>query len=186
MRINNKYGATIEWFIAIVLIVLCLKYSIFSYGSFSPIKAHEQSERTSYYGPSEVVETIDLGGGKIYLCRYKQWFSADVVTRKITWNSGGGRGFPIDNSKQISYSWSSFRSKDYDNGMLFYGYVTDPEITTLLFEDKNKEKTLRYDLDENRMFVFYWNKDYNKNELKYLNGLDCNGKVIYEENVFGF
>lgn len=188
MRINRKYSEIIEWGIAIVLIVICWNYSLFSYGSFSPVKAHEQSERTYHYGPSKIIKTIDLDGGKIYLCRYKDWFSADTVKRNIIkWYPGDQvGGTPIDYSKQVSYNWSGSSIKKDMMIMKIYGYVSDPKITMMLLEDENKANTLKYILDESRMFIFYWNADNYKNKVKYLKGLDGDGKVVYEEKIIGF
>jgi len=106
VKINEKYCATMEWIIAIVLVVLCFKYSILSYGNLLPLKAHQQSERTYHYGPSNIIKTINLKGGKIYLCRYKDWFSADTVKKGIIkWYPGDNvAGSKIDYSKQVSYS----------------------------------------------------------------------------------
>lgn len=187
MRINNKCSTIVEWSIAVVLVVICLNYSFFSYGSFSPIKAHEQSERTSHYGPSKIIKTIDLYGGKIYLCRYKDWFSANSVKKGIIkwYPADQGDGTAIDYSKQVSYKGYGSRIKNLMI-MKIYGYVSDPKITTMLFEDENKTNTQRYVLDETKMFIFYWNEDSQRNKIKYLKGLDSDGKVIYEEKLTGF
>lgn len=188
MRINKKYQGIIEWVIAIVLVVICSKYSIFSYGSFSPIKAHESSERTYHYGPSEIIKTIDLDKRKIYLCRYKDWFSANTVEKGfIKWYPGDQvAGEPIDYSKQVSYSWSGSSISEKEMIMKVYGYVNDPKITTISFEGKNKEDTLTYDLDESRMFIFYWNEGNRNFRAKYLKGLDSEENVIFEEHIIGF
>lgn len=185
MKINDKNRAIIEWIIATVLIVICFKYSILSYGSFLPIKAHELSERTYHYGPSKIIKTIDLNGGKIYLCRYKEWFSANTVKKGvIKWYPGDQvAGTPIDYSKQVSYSWGNSHIKGDTSIMKIYGYVNDSNITTMLIED-NTTNTSRYDLDESRMFIFYWNKDKEKHEIKYLRGLNKEGKIIYEEKIY--
>lgn len=187
MRINKKYQGIMEWCIAIVLGVICTKYSILSYGSFSPVKAHESSERTYHYGPSEIVKTIDLDKSKIYLCRYKDWFSANTVKKGfIKWYPGDQvAGTPIDYSKQVSYSGSGSSISGNEMIMKVYGYVNDPEITTMTFKFNNKEDTLIYDLDESRMFIFYWKEGSEKFNIKYLKGLDGEGNVILEERVMG-
>ena len=46
MKIYKKYSAIIEWFLAIILILICSK--IIFPGSFTPLKAHEQSEKSVY------------------------------------------------------------------------------------------------------------------------------------------
>lgn len=186
MKINEKCRSIIEWIIAIVLIAVCLKYFVLSYGSFSPIKAHQLSEKTYYYGPSDIIKTVDLKGGKIYLCRYKNWFSADTVKKRmIRWYPGDQvAGSPIDYSKQVSYSWGNSHIKKDISIMKIYGYVNDPNITTIVAVEDRGTNTLRYDLDKSRMFIFYWNEDEQKDKIKYLKGLNKEGKIIYEEKVY--
>lgn len=189
MKITSKYSAIIELAIAIVLVVVCFKYSFLAYGSFSPIKAHESSERTFHYGPSKIIKTIDLKDQKIYLCRYKDWFSADTVNRGsislIKWYPGDNvSGAPIDYSKQVSYYWSSSGNKDNISTMKLYGYVNDPNITTILLEEENGANQSRYDLDESRMFIFIWSEISQNLKTKYLRGLNKENKVIYEEKAF--
>ncbi|GKU24171.1 hypothetical protein [Clostridium folliculivorans] len=188
MKISKKHiSGIIEWSIAIVLLLICYKYSFLSYGSFSPLKAHELSERTYHYGPSKIIKTIDIDKGKVYLCRYKDWFSADTVNKEIIkWYPGDGvSGTPIDSSKQVSYSWSGSGTKNNEMFMKVYGYVSDSKITTIQIEGDDKISVPKYQLDESRMFIFYWNEDNKQNKTKYLVGLDKDGKVIYKEELMG-
>lgn len=186
MKINDRNRAIIEWAIAIVLIVVTCKFSILSYGSFSPLKAHEQSERTFHYGPSKIIKTIDLNGQKIYLCRYKDWFSADTVRKEfVKWYPGDNvGGTPIDYSKQVSFSWNSSSNKQNKMTMKVYGYVNNTEIATIILIGEKETTISKYDLDENRMFIFYWIEDNQKNKTIYLKGLNKDDKVICEEKVF--
>lgn len=186
MKINKKLGAIIEWILAIMLIIAVWKFSILSYGSFSPLKAHEQSERTYHYGPSKIVKTIDMDGEKIYLCRYKDWISANTVRKGlIKWYPGDNvGGTPIDYSKQVSFSWSGSTNKQNSFTTKIYGYVNDTEITEILLVDENEKNTSRYELDESRMFVFYCVDDSQKFEEIYLKGLNKDGKIIYEEKAY--
>lgn len=185
MRINKKFCAVIEWIVAILLLVIAYKYSLLSYGSFSPLKAHEQSERTYHYGPSTIIRTIDLDGEKIYLCRYKDWFSISSVNRKgIKWYPGNNvSGTPIDKSKQVSYNWGGSSNKEGSMRMVVYGYVSDPNITTMSLEESGKD-ALRYELGESRMFIFYWNEDSDKRKDIQLRGIDKEGKAVYEGITF--
>ncbi|MBK1812328.1 hypothetical protein JHL18_17020 [Clostridium sp. YIM B02505] len=188
MKINKKHiDVIIEWSIAIVLLFICYKYSFLSSGSFSPLKAHEQSERTYHYGPSKIIKTIDLGKEKIYLGRYKEWFSGDTVKKElIKWYPGEGVGGTlIDSSKQVSYSWYGSSTKNNEMIMKVFGYVSDPNITTMQIDGEDKISSAKYQLDESRMFIFYWNEDNKLNRTKYLLGLDKDGKVIYKEELIG-
>lgn len=188
MKINKKCSAVIEWVLAIFLLGVCFKYLFLSCGSFSPIKAYEQSERTFHYGPSEIIKTIDFKGGKIYLCKYKQWFSVNTVKKEmIKWYPGDQvAGREIDYSKKVTYSWSNSRIKDDVRIMNMYGYVNDPNIVTMLLEveGENNRDTLKYNLDENKMFIFYWNEKEEKYKMNFLKGIDKKGKVIYEEELY--
>lgn len=186
MKINEKLGAIIEWILAIMLIIAVWKFSILSYGSFSPLKAHEQSERTYHYGPSKIVKTIDMDREKIYLCRYKDWISANTVRKElIKWYPGDNvGGTPIDYSKQVSFTWSGSTNKENLFTKKIYGYVNDTEITEILLVDENEKNISRYDLDESRMFIFYCAEDSQKISKIHLKGLNKYGKIIYEENDY--
>ena len=186
MKINKRHRVIIEWVVAIVLIVVTYKFSLLSYGSFSPLKAHEESERTFHYGPSKIIKTIDLDEQKIYLCKYKDWFSANTVKKGIVkWYPGGHvGGTAIDYSKQVSFSWNGSSNKQNKMAMKVYGCVNNSEITTILLAEENETNTSRYDLDESKMFIFYWEEDSEKHKVKYLKGLNKDGKIIYEEKVY--
>lgn len=186
MRIYKKYSAIIEWSLAVILIIVCYKLT-FS-GSFTPLKAHEQSERTAYYGPSDIVKTIELDKEKIYLCRYKDWFSASTVKKElIKWYpTSQAAGIPIDYSKQVSYGYNSSSGGGTMESLNIYGYVSDPNISTMLFENISKTTSIPYYLDESRMFIFNFRNVPQENKSSYLKGLDSDGNVIYEEEVVGF
>lgn len=187
MKINKRYLAIFEWSLAIILVILCVKYSFLSYGSFTPLGAHQASEKTLYYGPSKIVETVNLDGGKIYLCRYKNWISADTVRKGILkWYIGDGcGGFLIDFSKPIFYSWSSSRVRDDKSVMKCFGIVNDSRIdkVVLTVEENEKYKDLSYDLNKDRMFIFYWYQNEHKYLGKGIKGLDKAGKVIYKTDA---
>lgn len=187
MKTYKRYSSIIEWSLAILLILVCSK--ILFPGSFTPLKAHEQSEKSVYYGPSDVIKTVDLGREKIYLCRYKDWFSESTVRRKIIkwYPVNYPVGHPIDYSKQLTFNAYTSRSTENSKPITkIYGYVNDPKIKTIILEDKNKEKILTYILDESKMFIFYWDEVTQENKTTYLKGLDSDGNVIYEEEVVGF
>ncbi len=66
--------------------------------------------------------------------------------------------------------------------MKIYGYVNDPNITVMLAED-DKGNVLKYDLDDSRIFIFYWNENEHKYQIKSLKGLNKEDKIIYEEKL---
>ncbi|EGT0697021.1 TPA: hypothetical protein ACY4SF_001931 [Clostridium perfringens] len=184
MKIYKKYSAIIEWFLAIILILICSK--IIFPGSFTPLKAHEQSEKSVYYGPSNIIKTIDLGKEKIYLCKYKDWFSIDIIRKGlIKWHPVNyPAGYPIDYSKQVTFN--TYTSKPIKNSepiAKIYGYVNDPQIKNIVLEDNNNKIISNYELDENKMFILTSHTNNEKNKANYIKGLDTNGNIIYEEEL---
>lgn len=59
--------------------------------------------------------------------------------------------------------------------------VLENKLQKYCYATLNETNISRYVLDENRMFIFYWNEDGQKSKIKYLKGLDKDGKVIFEE-----
>lgn len=182
---NNIYKETLKWIIMIGLIYLVINYSILSYGSFTALGAHEKSERTSHYGPSEIIEEIDLKGTKIYLCKYEDFISADYVHRGfIKWNSKGNYILKIDKSEKITYCNGSPSIKNTSVDSIF-GYVSDPNIKQIALIVKENEKTIDLEctVDENSMFILYWDRAVRNHDYEQLTliGYDENGKILYQK-----
>jgi len=186
MKINKKLIDTIEWGIAIVLLIVCIKSIFFSYGDFNQIKAHEAAERTLHYGPSEIVDTIDLDDIKIYLCRYKDWFSTSTVKKNfVKWNIGYSTTKEIKTDEKVTWTYNGLTIRKHEFLMKLYGYVNDEDISTITLEivgDTGSE-VLEYQLNENRMFVFCWKIQGEKYGFKYLKGINDAGKVVYEKAI---
>jgi len=187
---NKKYLAVVEWIIAIILLVLCYRLSPLSCGHFSAMKAHEFSEKTMHYGPSKIIKEVDLKNRKVYLCRYKNWISADVVDKRlIKWHSGSSLfGYPIDYTKKVSYTWGTAGAYDKKDSLLrVIGYVNDPAITTMILE-AHKEKssnieTLKYKLDDSHMFIFVLTDKKATYLPSTIKGVDKDGKIVYESRL---
>ncbi|MGP4108497.1 DUF5044 domain-containing protein [Virgibacillus sp. L01] len=197
MKSINK-TAIIEWILAALLIFVIVSESPYlNYYHLSPIKAHEQSERTYYYGPSKIVEDIDLGSVHIYLGKYKDWFSANMVVRRtgIFWRPGSGvGGREIKQEQDITHSWSGSSIKEDYMLMKFYGIVTNPEITEVELDvvegydrkekiSKDQIRTFSYELEDHRMFLFHWNGQEHEYRRLSLRGLDQSGNVVYEKDL---
>jgi hypothetical protein len=190
LKDKNK-KAFIEWGVAILLLFLAISESpLFNYYHLSPTAAHEQSERTHYYGPSEVVEEIDLGEVRIFLGKYKDWFSANSVLKHagVFWAPGSHvGGTEIKQDQDITYSWSGSRINDELMLMLYYGIVTNPKIVKVELDVVDNHlkgeatvQTLSYPLEKHRMFLFYWNELEFHYHVESLRGMDENGEVVYE------
>jgi len=179
---KNRYAAAFEWIIAIFLIILCINTKYLSYGSFTPIAAHQKSERTYYYGPSEIADTIKLDGTILYLCRYKEWYSLSIVKKGLLrWQTAGlNIGNKIDPSAPINYS-RGFTRINKDLGLnKIYGNASDPEIVKVVLENKDGSDKLQYELDSDRLFVFYWQGEDMLYKYDLLKGLDKSGNIKYE------
>lgn len=151
-----------------------------------PIKAHEASERTYHYGPSEIIETVDLDDIKIYLCRYKDWFSLSTVNKRfLKWYSRGGDVQEIKADEKVTWGYCGSQIEGYGFLMRFYGYVNDEEISTITLEVQgaNGNKVLEYKLDDDHMFIFYCNEDKEDYSFQYLRGLNDAGEVVYEHEL---
>lgn len=185
MKINKKVQAIFEWILAIVLIVLCFNYSVLGYGSFSAVEAHKESEKTFHYGPSSIIKTIDLDGGKLFLCRYKKWISVDIIRHGfIKWYPAGNvSGCPIDYTKKVTCFTGTSPIKD-QKCLLVYGYVNDDTITQIIIAEGNNDvKTRKYNIGRSKMFVFYWYPyKVNYTSLK-LKGIDSQGNIKWEQNL---
>ncbi|SES02468.1 hypothetical protein SAMN04487944_11581 [Gracilibacillus ureilyticus] len=195
---REKMKAVIEWAIAFLLIILVMINSpYYNYYELSPESAFEKSERTLYYGPSEVVEKVDLNDVQIFLGKYKSWFSATLVNRHagIFWGPGSGvTGMEIEEDKDISHSWGSTSINEDFMLMRVYGIVTNPDIYKVELDvaegyswDKQVPAedivTLTYPLVDHRMFLFYWNEMEHDYLSIALRGLGSDGEVIYEEDL---
>lgn len=186
---NRRLKSTIEWIIAVILLITAVYPYIF-YGSFSALKAHQKSEQSFHYGPSEILEVIDFPKGKIFLGKYDKWFSADTIKKGlIKWYPDGDvGGHLIKENEEVSSAWSG--SKISDDYYLYkvYGYVSNPNITKVTLEvewvkeDGTENKVFEYKLKDHKGFIFYWNEYETKYELKALRGLDINGNILYEKD----
>lgn len=185
---KEKRKAVIEWAITVLLIGFALYSSPFiQYYHLSPKAAHEQSERTYYYGPSEIVEEVDLGDVRIYLGKYKEWFSANMVlkTAGLFWVPGSNvGGNEVKTGQDLSYSWSGTAINDDLYLMMFYGIVTNPAIVKVELDVQEgtaeSTTTLSENVDTHGMFLFHWNELKHKYQWKSIRGLDENGQIIYD------
>ncbi|UOQ86912.1 hypothetical protein [Gracilibacillus salinarum] len=182
----------------------CLSVNLFcdyripyiTYYELSPEAAFEKSERTIYYGPSQVLEKVDLEDVQIFLSTYKNWFSATLINKHagIFWGPGSGAGGEeIKEDQDINYSWGGTLINEDYRLMQYYGIVTNPEISRVeldvsIADSRGKGvpgediETLTYQLKDHRMFLFHWNDMEDDYKARTLRGLNNDGEVIYEDN----
>lgn len=146
-----------------------------------PLSAHESSERSAHYGPSEVVHMEDFHGGKYILCKYDKWVSCNTVKRKLFFFWGFGNqvtGFENDKTKVIDYTWG-MSSNDYK----LYGIINDDRIRKIEITLGNGEvftETKFYD----DLFLFTWEShDHDDRSLDFNNikGYDSENNIIFED-----
>lgn len=186
MNLSEKSKAIIEWIIAVILVMICVYYYVLSYSSFTPLQAFKNSERTMNYGPSEIIKELDKDKVKIYLAKYKNWFSAQAFEKNlITWRFAGGSvaGTTINFNEKITYSYSGASVKNNKFLWNLYGYVNDINITKVSLEVKRGDKTesIDYQLDKSNMFIFSWfNNNGEESTFTKIIGMDKDNKVVYE------
>ncbi|QYR22462.1 hypothetical protein KZ483_05660 [Paenibacillus sp. sptzw28] len=184
-----------EWIVAVLLVFLYFRDGDPLDGSTDARKAHELSESSFHYGPSKIVREVSFDSNTvIFLGTYKKWFSAGTsIKRGTRWFPGGGvGGMEIDNSKPLTYSWEVSQIDKELRLAKWYGYVSDPQIKTVVLymevkkEFRNpagKEEVLRQTIKEDRMFLFVWNEGDQQYIWKSIQGLDQEGKLVYEQKL---
>ncbi len=113
-----------------ILLVLCFLLSRM-YGFYlTPLAAHESSERSIHYGPSEVVHIEDFDGGKYILGKYDKWVSCNTVHRLLLffWRFGSQPiGFENDTTKVVTFTWGITYLDTFRNHYV-YGIINDSSI----------------------------------------------------------
>jgi hypothetical protein len=146
---------------------------------FTPMSAHESSERGMHYGPSEVIHIEDFKDGKYLLCKYDDFVSCDTVNRFLIflWSIGNQPiGFQNDKTKPLNYTWSS----SFSNWKV-YGIVNDTRIKKVEIILDNGIILTQSKLYED-LFLFTWDSSDNGSKgYKRIKGYDSDNKVIYEE-----
>lgn len=162
-------------------IILLILFA-FRFGSGSlyltPIAAHEASERSLHYGPSEVVHMEDFDGGKFILGKYDKWISCNTVNKSMFffWLYGGQNlGTEIDISEPMNYTWSYSRP-------IFkcYGNINDDRISRvdLTIKDGTVLSTTEFYDD---MFLITSEETTNFRSIK---AYDDQGNVLFEDDRY--
>lgn len=164
----------------VILVILAVFLFKMSGLYLTPLSAHESSERSMHYGPSEVLHTEDFGGGKYILCKYDKWVSCNTVKRKMFffWKFGNQPiGFENDKNKAIDFSWGITQGRHK-----CYGIINDNQIKRVqatLESGRVFEITEFYD----DLFLFTWETDTEADDhLVNMKGYDAGGTIIFEYN----
>lgn len=185
----KKSRIILEWLLVLFLIILVSKFSIFDPISISPKKALEISQSMIYYGPSEIIETYNTKNSKVYLGRYKDWYSLNIIKRYfIFWYSGGSSvGNEIDYNEKVNFTWyNAYEDKLFS----IAGVVNDNDIEVIEVFDGLKNEVLMSKRINNKedMFLFAFegilaNYVYDNCEKIYIIGKNNKNEAVYKRNL---
>jgi hypothetical protein len=142
------------------------------------MSAHENSERSIHYGPSEVIHIEDFKEGKYLLCKYDNSVSCNTVNRSLFffWSMGNQPiGFHNNKTKALDYTWSNSNLH-----WKVYGIVNDDRIKRVEIVLDNGETLTQSEFYDD-LFLFTWkSKDNSFKGYKSIKGYDTDNEVIYE------
>jgi len=145
----------------------------------SPLAAHEHSERSIHYGPSEVVHVEDFDNGKYILGKYDKWVSCNTVNRTLLffWRFGNQPiGFENEKSQPLDYTWGS----SHRNHKL-YGIINDDRIKKVEIALSNGDVFTQTEFYDN-LFLFTWKSSDDEDiYFKNIKGYDTENNIIFEE-----
>lgn len=143
----------------------------------TPLSAHEQSERSIHYGPSEVVHVENYEKGKYILCKYDKWVSCNIVNKGLFffWRIESQTiGFENDMTKAINYTW-----RGYDQDFIVYGIINDDKVKKVeVTSNGGKVFTQTEFYDDLFLLIWKWDNDWG---IKNIKGYDSDNNVIFEE-----
>lgn len=163
----------------LLIIAVLIPLTLYRSGLYlSPLSAHQHSERSIHYGPSQIMHVQDFEKGKYYLCKYDKWISCNTVNRKLLFFWGFGNqatGIENDLSKTVSYSWNA--SYEYYK---VYGIINDKNIKKIEAVLSDGTVLTQTDFFED-MFLLAWTAEYGENYLIDIKGYDSEGLVLFED-----
>lgn len=163
----------------VIIIFLFLLFVNYSGFYLTPLTAHEQSERSIHYGPSNVVHMEENEDETYILGIYDKWVSCSTIKKQLFffWSFGNQvTGFENDTSKDIDYSWNG--SEEYYK---LYGIRNDDDIEKVEFTLENGEvfsTTTFYD----NLFLIIFTPNHNGLYIKNVKVYNKDNHVIYEVN----
>lgn len=166
----------------VVLAILFLVFLQLSGLHLTPLAAHENSERTLHYGPSQVVHIEDFDKGKYILGKYDRWVSCNTVKRELFFFWGYGNnpiGFENIPNEAIAYTIDGSHDKDHYDYKL-YGIVNDPKVKKVEVILGDGTVLTQNEFYEN-LFLFTWEtEDYDMNWAETeVRGYDEDNELIF-------
>lgn len=164
------------------VIILVILFGLFMYRAgfyLTPISAHEHSERSIHYGPSEVVHIEDFDEGKYILGKYDKWVSCNTVNRELFFFWGFGNfsiGSENDTTKLLTYNWDG----SHDN-LKIYGIINDDSIKRVEVILNNGETLTQSEFYEG-LFLLTWKADLSIKSgwFKEIRGYDSNDIMVFQ------
>ena len=164
----------------VVIIVVLSLFTMNRLGLyFTPLSAHENSERSINYGPSKVIHIEDFEKGKYILGKYDKWVSCNTVNRVLLFLWGAGdqpTGFENDKTKAVSYSGS------YSNQFIkAYGIVNDKNIKKIEVTLSNGDILSQTNFYED-LFLLTWESKENRSvSIEAIRGYDSENNQVFKE-----
>lgn len=161
--------------IIILLFLFLLRFV--SYNLYlSPIAAHEASEKSIHYGPSEVVYIEDFDGGKFILGKYDKWISLNTVNKSMFmfWTFGSPvNGIEVDKTKPLDYTWA------YSRPMFkYFGIINDDNISKIEVTTDNGTVLSQTEFYDD-MFLLTLEAETRFDSIK---AYDSQGNILFEED----
>lgn len=140
---------------------------------FSPLSAHEHSERSRHYGPSEIIHIENFNNNKYILGKYDKYVSCNEVNRFFFffWYGAQPTGFENTKSKSIEYT-SNISYKT----LKIYGIINDKRITKIEVILDNGASTTITEFYED-LFLYVADTNQFGHTIR---GYDINDELIYE------
>ncbi|MDR7870787.1 MAG: hypothetical protein RIN55_08020 [Tissierellaceae bacterium] len=161
--------------ITILLILFILRFNSFNL-YLTPKAAHEASERSIHYGPSEVTHIQDFDKGKFILSKYDRWISCNTVRKSMFffWTFGSQvTGIEVDETKPLDYTWSYSRPN-----FKCYGIINDNRIDKVeVYVDDGSVLSQTEFYDD--MFLLTWVDEVKFSSIK---AYDSHGNILFEDD----
>lgn len=119
--------------ISIVLTVFMTVHGV----AFSPASAYKKLEQTINYGPSDTIATVQHGGEKFFLSKFRNYYSCGAVKRGflgLWYGSKAGHVWGMENNADKVVNYNIVSERNDDNGLdqlVIYGIINDKEVASL-------------------------------------------------------
>ena len=121
----------------VIFIVLTVFMTVHG-AAFTPASAYQKQERTMNYGPSETIATVQRGGDRFFLSKFRDYYSCGAVKRGflgLWYGSKVGHAWGKENDRDKAVNYTIVSEREDDNGPDYiYGVINVSEVTSLEIE----------------------------------------------------